>query len=85
LLFHLNVSSKSAPGSRHTVYITKRTEAEYGADIFLGFYLQEGEKLLPPPARPNRRIEFVPGASITAGFGDLGVFPCNATSQNEDN
>jgi len=51
----------------HTLSVFKRTEAVVGVSTFLGFELSEGGKLLDPPARPARRIEFV-GDSITAGL-----------------
>ena len=51
----------------HTISIFKRTEAVVGVCTFLGFELSGGGKLLDPPARPARRIEFV-GDSITAGL-----------------
>jgi hypothetical protein len=54
------------PGNgAHTISVFKRTEAVVGVCTFLGFELSEGGKLLDPPARPARRIEFV-GDSITA-------------------
>jgi len=50
-----------------TISIFKRTEAVVGVSTFLGFELSGGGRLLDPPARPDRRIEFV-GDSITAGL-----------------
>jgi len=51
----------------HTVEVFKRTEAVVGRTSFLGLQLPHGGKLLPPPARPERKIEFI-GDSITAGL-----------------
>ncbi|MEJ2614929.1 MAG: hypothetical protein P8Z35_08225, partial [Ignavibacteriaceae bacterium] len=52
----------------HTIMIQKRTEPLVGKGIFMGFILDKGEKLLTPPKRPDRRIEFI-GNSITSGYG----------------
>ena len=52
----------------HTIMIQKRTEPLVGKGIFKGFILDEGKKLLNPPKRPDRRIEFI-GNSITSGYG----------------
>lgn len=51
----------------HTISVFKRTEAVVGVCTFLGFELSGGGRLLDPPARPDRRIEFI-GDSITAGL-----------------
>lgn len=52
----------------HTIMIQKRTEPLVGKGIFMGFILDNGKKLLAPPERPDRRIEFI-GNSITSGYG----------------
>ena len=52
----------------HTIMIQKRTEPLVGIGIFSGFILDKGKKLLSPPKRPERRIEFI-GNSITSGYG----------------
>lgn len=67
----------------HTIVIAKATEAQNGPLKFYGFGLPEGGTLVTPPARPDRRIEFI-GDSITCGFGDLGTDPCTAEPVNED-
>jgi len=51
----------------HTVELYKRTEASLGVDQFRGFDFGAG-KLLEPPARAARRIEFL-GESQIQGFG----------------
>ncbi len=56
----------------HTLEIYKRTEGEEGSTAFKGLVLAEGENLLPPPARPGRRIEIY-GDSITSGMGNEGA------------
>ena len=53
----------------HQVEIFRRTEASCGISVFEGIQLPAGEKLLKPPARSTRKIEFI-GNSITCGFGN---------------
>lgn len=65
------VAQGLAPGP-HSFLITKRTEGEEGATVFRGLELDEGGRLLAPPARPARRIEFF-GDSITSGMGNEGA------------
>ena len=55
----------------HELVLLKRTEPLVSETHFLGFELDPGARLLPPPPAPARRIEFV-GDSVTAGFGILG-------------
>ena len=62
------VADKLAPGS-HSFLITKRSEGEEGATVFAGLELADGGKLLAPPPRKQRRIEFF-GDSISSGMGD---------------
>jgi hypothetical protein len=62
------VASGLAPG-KHSFLITKRTEGEEGATVFRGLELADGGKLLAPPPRPKRKIEFF-GDSITSGMGN---------------
>jgi len=73
-----SVADGLAPG-RHSFLITKRTEGEEGATTFRGLELADGGKLLAPPARPKRRIEFF-GDSITSGMGDEA--PMNGRDDN---
>jgi lysophospholipase L1-like esterase len=57
----------------HTITICKNTETNIGYMEFAGII---AEKLLPPPSKPKRRIEFI-GNSITCGTGsDLSRIPC---------
>ena len=51
----------------HEIEIFRRTEADNGGTMFLGFELDPGSCLVSPPARVERRIEFY-GDSITAGL-----------------
>jgi lysophospholipase L1-like esterase len=53
--------------AEHTIELVKRTEASIGYGKFLGF--QFAGDILPAPARPARRMEFI-GDSITCGTGD---------------
>jgi lysophospholipase L1-like esterase len=55
-------------GATHHLLLVKRTEPLVGEVQLLGFELGQGGSLLPPPAPPSRRIEFI-GDSVTAGFG----------------
>lgn len=54
---------------RHSFLLTKRTEGEEGATVFLGLELDDRAGLLPPAPRAARRIEFF-GDSITSGMGN---------------
>jgi hypothetical protein len=56
------------PG-KHTLELFKRTEWAMGKTWFYGFSLDEGRKLLPPPAPHKRKIEFF-GNSISCGYAD---------------
>lgn len=65
------ISTALKPGN-HTLEIYKRTEGEEGATAFKGLLLDANAKLLPPPARPTRRIEIY-GDSISTGAGNEGA------------
>ncbi len=61
-----------SPGA-HTITLCKDTEAGIGSLEFVGFRCR---KLLAPPAKPPRRLEFI-GNSITCGASsDLSDRPC---------
>jgi lysophospholipase L1-like esterase len=69
----------------HTITIFKRTEASCGMDEFGGFVLAKGKKLLPPPPRLKRRIEFI-GDSNTAGYGNEGKSAsCDFSPETQNN
>lgn len=53
----------------HSFLLYKRTEGEEGATFFKGLSLNDNEKLLSPPAKHSRKIEFF-GDSITSGMGN---------------
>jgi lysophospholipase L1-like esterase len=57
--------AKGLRKGEHTVVICKNTEFENGYIEIVGFSC---EKLLTPPAKQKRKIEFI-GDSITCGFG----------------
>ena len=57
----------------HTVMVSKATEAQNGYVEFIGLRCK---KLLSPPRRPVRKIEFI-GNSITCGYGATSLeIPC---------
>ncbi len=61
--------AEGLPDGVHDVAIYRRTEPKLGETTFLGF--ETAGTLLPPPPRPDRRIELI-GDSITAGYGNEG-------------
>lgn len=64
---------KNLPAGIHTITICKNTEANIGYLEFVGFLCN---KLLPLPAKPKRKLEFI-GNSITCGTGnDVSQVPC---------
>jgi hypothetical protein len=66
---HTYIISKALKSGNHSLEIYKRTEGEEGATAFKGLVLDDHAKLLPPPKRPQRRIEIF-GDSITSGAGN---------------
>lgn len=62
------VSDKLSPG-KHNFLFTKRTEGEEGATTFKSIELADNGKMLSPPERLKRKIEFF-GDSITSGMGN---------------
>lgn len=78
------VASGLADSLQHSITIVKRSEALFGKSEFLGFVLDKGRHLLPPDARPERRIEFI-GNSITCAFGVEGPSDsCHFSLQTEN-
>lgn len=70
--------------STHSLTIFKRTEALVAEGIFEGVLLAPGQKLLPPPPLPTRKIEFI-GNSITCGYGNEGDSrDCRFSPQTEN-
>lgn len=66
---HRYVIADHLKNRAHCLLFTKRTEGEEGATVIKSFSLADDATVLPPPARPTRRIEFF-GDSITSGMGD---------------
>ena len=62
------VLAKDLPEGKHSIELYKITEYDRGKTVFYGFELNQGAKVLPPPAMKKRKIE-VYGNSITAGYG----------------
>jgi hypothetical protein len=67
----VEVATNLAPGE-HVVELEKRTEANLGTIAFEGFTLPGGGTLLSPPARSERRVEFLADSTID-GYGADGV------------
>jgi lysophospholipase L1-like esterase len=76
------LASGLLPG-RHTVVVTKRTEATVGTVQLLALAARDGA-LVPTTEPFTRRIEYV-GDSITCGYGNLGAnATCPFTPATED-
>ena len=75
------IAAGLAAGAAHTVELYRQTEGVYGQSQLLGITVQGGALLDPPRARA-RQIE-VFGASVSCGYGDLGVAPCGFTFATE--
>jgi len=71
------------PQDTYNIILTKRTEPMAGTVIFYGFDVDHDATILPYPNIPTRTIELI-GDSITCGYGDLGVPPCNWVPPAED-
>ena len=61
--------AKDLKAGPHTVVIVKRTEGGGTSNVFYGFVLDAGERLLPPPVGPKRKIEFI-GDSFSTGYNN---------------
>lgn len=66
---HTYVITTALKPGKHSLEIYKRTEGEEGMTRFKGLVLDKDAALLPPPARPARRMEIY-GDSITTGMGN---------------
>jgi lysophospholipase L1-like esterase len=60
------------PSGKHLLTLSRRGEGYQGVAVFKGLLLERTGKLLAPPQRPKRKIEFI-GDSITVGFGVEGI------------
>lgn len=66
--------AENLPNTAHVLVICKDTEAGIG---YLEFSGLRCARLLSPPPRPTRKIEFI-GNSITCGMGaDMAAIPCD--------
>ncbi len=72
--------AQGLPAGEHTVEFYRRTEGGPGETVVLGVDL-EGELLAPPPV--ERRIEVI-GDSITCGYGNEGIAPCDFSDETEN-
>ena len=71
--------------TRHSLLITKRTEASFGMASFKGFILDVGKSLLKIQENSKRKIEFI-GDSFVAGYGSEGKSPdCLFSRETENN
>lgn len=77
------VLAAGLPQGRHTLELTKRTEAMVGTVQLLALS-PVGGSLVPTPDPYKRRVELV-GDSITCGYGNLGADPaCHFSAATED-
>jgi lysophospholipase L1-like esterase len=60
------------PDGRHLVRLMYVIEGYEFFPEFWGFVLDQGRRLVEPPAFPSRKIEFI-GNSITCGYGNEGL------------
>jgi lysophospholipase L1-like esterase len=67
----IDLAGEILPAGEHELTLVKKTET-WVRDRIKGIYLEDGEKLLPPPAPAKYRVEAI-GDSITAGFKVHGV------------
>ena len=58
---------------KHTLVICKNTEANIGYLELVGIRCK---KLLPPPAKPIRKIEFIGNSITCAASSDMSAMPC---------
>jgi hypothetical protein len=55
--------------TKHKILFTLRSELNWTKFAFNGFILDDGKSLLPPPIKPERKIEFI-GDSYTVASGN---------------
>ncbi len=63
------ILADSLANGSHTLVFSKRNCAQNKVYSFSGFLLNDGGELLPPPAKPSRKIEFI-GDSFTLAEGN---------------
>lgn len=69
---------------KHSLLISKRTEAVNGIASFEGFIINHGDSLFSLAAKRKRKIEFI-GDSFVAGLGSEGKTPDCLFSRETDN
>ena len=74
----------SLPDGQHKILITLRGETSWTKFSFNGFILDDGKNLLPPPPKPDRKIEFI-GDSYTSASGNEWTGPDAAPSDSYTN
>ncbi len=67
----IDLAGEILPAGEHELTLVKKTET-WVRDRIKGIYLEDGEKLLPPPPPAKYKVESI-GDSITAGFKVHGV------------
>ena len=75
------LADQLAPG-RHTLFLIRATEGQYGISTLLGLVLDDGAELLPAAPASPRRIEIV-GDSIAAGAMNDGPLPLNYRTKED--
>jgi lysophospholipase L1-like esterase len=65
-------AAENLSSGAHLLTISRRGEGYQGVAVFKGLLLDRSGKLLTPPVRPKRKIEFI-GDSLTVGFGVEGI------------
>jgi lysophospholipase L1-like esterase len=76
--------AENLKAGKHSLLITKRTEALNGIASFEGFILNRGDSLYPAVEEKKRKIEFI-GDSFVAGLGSEGNSPDCLLSRETDN
>ncbi len=77
--------AENLPGKEHSLLLTKRTEGRFGITTFSGIVLEKGQKLLAPPAKSKKRIQFI-GDSFIVGLGNEGpAKPCPDSRHFDNN
>ena len=72
------------PQGCHTLRLMYVIEGYDLKPDFRGFVLDSGAQLLPPPALPERTIEFI-GNSITCGYGNEAIVPSDHFEYETEN
>ncbi len=76
------VLASELPAGVHVVEVVRRTEAEFGSTRLVGVMV-EGGAMLAPPARLDKRIEFVGDSNMT-GYGVEATRPCTHNPDHQN-